>query len=196
MADWRQALVDKIVELAKAEGMVALEQDRVMAIIKKMAEIEKPLAKAQRLGAIYVFENYTDRGWARMWGLIGEGLRSSPDHSVAASSGHVLYDEKLCLQEELSGEAFKMQCTIAIKWKGVQDIKVVFNLMQTLLISQIGFDAVISRVASLGNTWFDLGIKYNKRLQEVYSKVFESPFVLDAVTKPVSTFGKRTVDIQ
>lgn len=190
MSDWRVKMIDALVEIGKGSGILAFEREKVLALMRQLADRERGKPEGQRTGFAYAMDNYAPKALEQLltrvsnaWGTPPPAM---PELAVAPSQPTVT--------PRLASHG--MVCTIAVKMKKQPKPPAEFAASMQAELNRIFENdsvAAIQQAVHVHDEWWDLLVSYQLHLAKIYEAVFKYPDVQDAVTKPAADFGKRTI---
>ena len=177
---WKEVMEERLIAICKAEGVAEFDAPKVLGILQRLADEDRPKPTKQRVGFAYVFDNYKDR---TMKGFLN-GLQSqwtaapTPEASSPQNKTTHPYATAMCLK--LRGGAFTSRIPADLVKQFHGDI-----FGETL------FGASVVDAAFIKEDWWDLRVEYSMPLEDLFAKVLEHPWVEDGFVKPVVDFGRE-----
>ena len=181
MSDWREDSVDLLILVSKGEGIPNFRKDSVLLVLRALADIDRRKSDSKKQGFAYAIDSYTDTGLTKYLSL--------------AEKRWNMAEQQASFQSPTPPKsAHKTECVISVELdKDIYTPESLHNLFQDYLVKCLEepFGCSISAVSHVFGCWFDFHICYSANLIDIYTLFLAPEWAKDAVTKPISQFGKH-----
>lgn len=202
--DWRQNVVDQLVEIGVGEGILPYDEDKVMDLLKRLAKIDQKKFLSDRVGFYYITSTYSQKGLSGILKRVSLAWPSGPAFKVTEDAPVSIGETQ---EESISQtrtfqtpapafSAHKNECVVSLNLDDSSyDPRALRETLQGYMVDSLEelFSCAVVNVRKVHDNWFDIWIRYSAGLAQIYGLLIAPSWVKDGVTKPVSDFGKRTM---
>lgn len=204
MADWREVMLDKLIEICKTDGIAEYDEAQVLAKLKQLADIERPKDTKERIGFAYAVDNYKDRGMTSFLGKVKNAWKREPSAAGATASAETPPAPPAPTRPTpppppapprpvVAGKP-ELFCVFTVTLRPGHFVSAVPHdlvaVMHSYLFGATGFDARVTDAAILQPNQWDLQVGYTCDLMKVHDALAIHPWVLSVQTRAFTEFGR------
>ena len=178
--DWRNTVAVNLIAYMRGAGITRFSSEEAKPILERLAVQDAKLPQSKRVGYAYIVSNYSESGLTRFMGSVEREWNESMS-TVPLQS------------QPQDGSAHKFECVVSMKLDKDTYFPVdVHKLFQDYFISSLSepFACAVVQVVRVHACWYDMKVRYSVGLPQIFDLVLAPTWVIDALTKPSSEFGK------
>lgn len=171
--NWQIVLAQTVAEIGHAQCLGVFDKYSVQALISRIAALESALPDYRKLGCERILQ------------LAESGQETFIDRVYNSWKGP--WEKQM---SEPTPNPRKKQCVIAIRTSQVYSAQQIHDALSPHFAD---WPVTIHRVTHIHDLWYDLHVFYDAYIAQFWGELTRTEWIEDAVTKPASDFGKRTI---
>lgn len=181
--EWRDVVVQTTATFIRDAGVRRFDYTDAKRFLKQLASKDRKRPRHARVGYAYVLDTYSESGMSRFLKTV-ENAWSSPVPDPVQST------------PSDPGSAHQYECVIAVQLNAdTYTPGDIHRTLQDFLVNALTepFGCAIVQVVKVHACWYDMKIRYSANLCDIFGLLLSPDWVVDAVTKPSSEYGKFTL---